>query len=264
MHGARSGNVMVYYNAKVLMVDFLVFGSRTFSFFLDEELYEIKIEQAGRGYHYSVQQNLEANTPSNQAIKKEDSKNKRIAWIFALGLVLAFAAILIWTKNYREKLLVQKGKESYALFRVVEADDTLVVHYGFDVGYEKYISPAKEYQKYALLPNGLPLQDGDRIRVRFYPENPDLHRLDYFTIPDTQIDRYINTVLKVHAGLNAEDSEEKLRCQLQLAYQLKGVEGLALFYHQQTAEEENKRFNNNAFHRFTRELPYQKGLPNCP
>lgn len=88
-HG-KTGHLMVYLNTSIIIIDFHVLQSKTYSFFLGEELYELTVKRAGHQWAYGLKSNEKVNTPLNQARKKH--KQVYVVQGFALLLLV----ILFW------------------------------------------------------------------------------------------------------------------------------------------------------------------------
>lgn len=88
-HG-KTGHLMVYLNTNIIIIDFHVLQSKTYSFFLGEELYELRVEKEGHQWAYGLKTNEKVNTPLNQARKK----HKQVYVV--QGFALLILVILFW------------------------------------------------------------------------------------------------------------------------------------------------------------------------
>ena len=52
-HGDKSGHVVVYHNSNVVIIDFEIFQTKTYSIQFNNSLITLSIEQEGSGYGYS-------------------------------------------------------------------------------------------------------------------------------------------------------------------------------------------------------------------
>ena len=75
-HGEKSGHVLVYCNKKVLLIDFNVLRTKTYSFFLGHEFCELTVIKDIGSYRYDLRINEKANTQLNNIRKKIGIKNK--------------------------------------------------------------------------------------------------------------------------------------------------------------------------------------------
>jgi hypothetical protein len=97
-HGDKDGHLVVHCNSKIVLIDFNVHDSKDYSFFIEEELCEIKLERQEVGFGYSCQINFEVDTPKNRwrksKVQAEKDFNQRAWWIaggaFALIVALSF------------------------------------------------------------------------------------------------------------------------------------------------------------------------------
>lgn len=90
-HAPGSGNLMIYCNAKIVLIDFLVKASKDYSFFIEEELCIIKVEKAeDNGFSYNFKVNKKADTPLNQL---RESREKKYL-IYSLIIIFAFLLLI--------------------------------------------------------------------------------------------------------------------------------------------------------------------------
>lgn len=85
-HGHDSGHVVVHCDNKVLLLDFNVLGAKTYSFFIDQELYELSILSQAGAYEYELKINYQADTPQNNS-RKTEKKEERQAILLSLLIV---------------------------------------------------------------------------------------------------------------------------------------------------------------------------------
>ena len=102
-HGSESGHVLIHCNQQIMTIDFNVYETKTYNFFLNEELYELEIEKTSDDvFAYGLKVNDEVKTPFNE--KKLEKEKKEVNYIvmgiigfFVLLIFLAF--ILYSTSN---------------------------------------------------------------------------------------------------------------------------------------------------------------------
>ena len=70
MHGAESGHLMVYCNTNIVLIDFEILQSKTYSFFIEDELCELSIERKDDQFFYGFEINKKADTPLNRQRRK--------------------------------------------------------------------------------------------------------------------------------------------------------------------------------------------------
>ena len=82
LHGADTGHLVVHCNSKVMLVDFNVQETKTYSFCIDEHLCKLKVSNekaTGFTYELGVDENL--NTPVYLKKKKEARKADRYQFV---------------------------------------------------------------------------------------------------------------------------------------------------------------------------------------
>lgn len=94
-HGTDSGHLVVHLNQKVLLVDFNVLEPKVYSFFIDQELYELTINRQGPEFAYDLRVNTEAETPRNLERKANDKKELRLYFYSILVTIFLFSSLII-------------------------------------------------------------------------------------------------------------------------------------------------------------------------
>jgi len=74
-HSVESGNVMLYCGQTIVVIDFYVFESKKYTFFIGDELCEVTIDKKGNSYYYGMEINTKADTPRNRRRKIIDRKD---------------------------------------------------------------------------------------------------------------------------------------------------------------------------------------------
>lgn len=99
-HGETTHHVVVHCNNNIVVIDFGVKESKTYSLFLDQELCEVTIDHTGGDtFAYDCKINHEVETPLNQQRKKfradeERADKVRVFAAAAVVVVLALAFLL--------------------------------------------------------------------------------------------------------------------------------------------------------------------------
>ena len=171
-HGAESGHLVVHCNSKVVLIDFKVFENASYSIFIDEQLCEICIEKQNEEFFYSFEIDNQADTPRNRARKKLEKQHmlQSMAFLGALILVVSIALFGIsrWTSYHDQKNMSAKlqgsGQQISARILVPTEESVDYASYFFVVN-GKSFSTATTYSKKLteLLPNGMPLKEGDEF-----------------------------------------------------------------------------------------------------
>ena len=272
-HGAESGHLVVHCNSKVVLIDFKVFDNASYSIFIDEQLCEISIEKQEGEYFYSFEIDNKADTPRNRARKKLEKQHllQSIAFLGTLALIVSIAIFSIsrWTSRSDQKNIAAKlqdtGQQVSARILVPKEASVDYASYYFVVNGKSYSSATTYSNKLTeLLPNGMPLEEGDEFLVTYTPENPALNQIDYQQPTQFQINRYRDRVLKRLFENNPKTDKTSLTCFFDQMYKEKGIEGMAQLYFQKTTSSKNSRHNRQTFDRLLQEPNLTKTIEkNC-
>ncbi len=272
-HGAESGHLVVHCNSKVVLIDFKVFDDASYSIFIDEQLCEISIEKQEGEYFYSFEIDNKADTPRNRARKKLEKQHllQSIAFLGTLALIVSIAIFSIsrWTSRADQKNIAAKlqdtGQQVSARILVPKEKSVDYASYYFIVNGKSYSAATTYSNKLTeLLPNGMPLEEGDEFLVTYTPENPALNQIDYQQPTQFQINRYRDRVLKRLFENNPKTDKASLTCFFDQMYKEKGIEGMAQLYFQKTTSSKNSRHNRQTFDRLLQESNLTKTIEkNC-
>lgn len=266
-HGAESGHLLVYCNNKIILVDFKILETSSYSFFIEDELCELEIELRDDKFYYGFNINKTADTPLNRIRKKKEKKHLYqslgfIAGVFVLVLT-AFMTFSNWHSNKQTvgitTLLQEFGKEASAKVLIASENEDHSVSYYFIVNGRGYtVKSKKAKEEVQLYQHGMPLEKGDEFVVRYLPENPNTCTIDYNRPTPGQVETYLKRAAMKYASKNPNVSDDESKCLTKLAYDLKGIPGLADFYFQDVAVTDNPKHNVESFQRLVRDLPFQK------
>lgn len=268
-HGDRTGHLMVMCNTRIVLIDFSVQQAKDYSFFIDDELFELSVEGKPGNYAYNCSINEDADTPRNRIRQKQ----KKLDYRKTIALITVFALVMVGVLGFamvnqraappppdQEVLLNQEGMEAVARI-YLESDDgssPQVIKYSFVAdGFAKNFEQTWDDQ---MLINGFPLVSGDEFNIRYLPDQPRQHRLEWSQPTRRQIERYLDRTVEKHQALNADLTESQARCQTQIAYRLGGVDGLAVLFNQDQTAEENAEFNALLYEKFVRDIPFQEAV----
>lgn len=261
-HGAETGHLVVHCNSKVVLIDFKVFENASYSIFIDEQLCEISIEKREEEYFYSFEIDNQADTPRNRARKKLEKQHllQSIAFLGTLALIVSIAIFSIsrWTSHHDQKNISAKlqvaGQQVSARILVPKEESVNYASYYFVVNGKPYATPTTYSNELTeLLPNGMPLKEGDEFLVTYIPSNPSLNKIDYQQPTQFQINRYHDRVLNRLVENNPKVDQKILTCLLDQVYQEKGVGGMAQLFFQKTLSSKNSRHNRSTFERLLQE-----------
>lgn len=264
-HGNKTGHVLIHCNMKIMLIDFGVLQSKTYSFFIENELCEIVMERKGNQFFYDFEINRQVDTPLNRARNQLEKKHWRQSLLFFGGmflLVAVFTAVFLSFKssnasNQFDSLLLSNYDSTTARLIVEPAkEDGYIVQYAFVANGRKVESQvsttdAPSYQ------NSLPLETGDEIYVKYAPNTPLIHQLDFQQTDEAQLNRFLERSYQIHQQHNPSLTERMVRCQVDIAYELQGVGGLALFYHQKRTPAEHPVYNSQTYQRLIRDVPFR-------
>lgn len=269
LHNPKKGHLLIYCDLKVLLVDNKVFGSDAYSFFLDDELCVIHLDRDKEGqFTYRFEIDTKSDTPLNRERKKTNRKNILYSLLSVLGLATFVGLVIVVGYFYNQYIDSQELKTypAYADAQVyVRQDgDRYLAFAMFSDSIDSY------YQKIGyfdtpkpIFKNGFPLQEGDQFKVKYAKPNPANNILLYDTPSKTQIKKYHAAAFQQYQTFYPTYSEAYCNCVLKIAYDLKAVEGYALFYHLKTLPSENAKYNKKNYEEFTESAAFLDKEVDC-
>lgn len=91
-HGDDTGHLLIYCNAAIMVIDFAVQSSRNYSFFINDELCDIEVEEHEGKFSYGFKVDQITDTPRNRVrrrlIRKEVKQSLIFGAIFILVMLL--------------------------------------------------------------------------------------------------------------------------------------------------------------------------------
>jgi len=261
-HGEGSGHLLLYVNNKITLIDFGVQDSKDYSFFLEEELFELKITKTGTSYNYALVHNEELDTPFNKQRRSQQRFNRLSQWVGGVLLLLLLSLVVVVVRkssSQQEQAITQlaAGKGIATSGRVHKVDQRWYIQFVADHAAVRELLPATD----TIHPLGFPLEDGDDLPLRYQPEDPSIVRIQWTALSPTQLQRYGERTLRRHLALNPGLSPRQAACQLAIAYEDRGLAGWALFYHQDGAY--NDSLNRSSYLRYIRDPEVAERLRNC-
>jgi hypothetical protein len=91
-HGDDSGHLVVYCNTRIVVIDFNVLTSKKYSFFIDEELCDVDIEEKEGKFSYGFTIDQITDTPRNRGRRKMNRDQTRQVLVMALVFVIMISA----------------------------------------------------------------------------------------------------------------------------------------------------------------------------
>ncbi|MEL6865727.1 MAG: hypothetical protein AAFP19_14985 [Bacteroidota bacterium] len=266
MHGAQSGHLLVYCNSKILLIDFEVLQDASYSFFIDEQLCDLYIEKKDNQFLYGFEINRSADTPLNRQRKKLEKKYMWQSFLLLGGFVLlvgGFVFGLLHWNSMKDKVALADelsnmgGETSATVLNILHENGTKVSYFFLVDGKAYNVEKEWSDEKVKSRANGLPVEKGDEFIVRYIPNDPKMHLIDYDRPTDNQLGVYRKRAIDKYLLYHPESDSTYADCLAGVAYQLKGLEGFADFYYQNTSPQENPQHNNQSFKRLIRDIPFQ-------
>ena len=252
---------MIYVGKKVLVIDFSILDSKTYSFFINDELCEVRLERKDLKMYYHFEINKKADTPRNQARKKIARKH----WRQSVGIFAGFALILVAVAVYFNVTLSKQNAQLDLLknpsttigeIRIDKEKNPTTLSLLFIANSKNYTTTThlKEFENSPAAPV-LPLESGDEFVVEYAANNPKINKIRFEKPTAKQMEVYFDRVYKKHVAFNTDLSIKKAACELDIAYKMHGMDALADFYFQQTEPADNPKHNRNSYLRLIRDLP---------
>lgn len=278
-HGDNSGHVLIHCNMRVVEIDFSVNESKTYSFFIEDEFCEVRLEKGKEGFSYDFQVNKKIDTPRNQERRIVDRRNFRYLLMLAAGLVVIIATILFAVRQWESRSVVGNlslpelsgqdlaalragGLHADARFFMVRENGKRVLFYGFTTAAGRQVSgrlPAGASDP-VILPNGFPLADKDAFSVRYLPQSPETHVVDFFQPTTETMDAYLARAVAAEVAAHPEGREGYARCLVEITRSVRGWPSLAHVIFQTTPPKENRRHNRDSYQRMVRSSDMQQYL----
>lgn len=102
-HGDDTGNLMVYLNNDIFLIDFKILDTKSYNFFIGEEFMRLSILKAASGFEYLLEVDKESPTPLNNAIKKSENEEQNLLLLGLILMSIILAAIFIYNYYARYK-----------------------------------------------------------------------------------------------------------------------------------------------------------------
>lgn len=264
-HGDRTGHLLVHCNSKIVLIDFSVQKTSSYSFFIEEDLCEITIEKTSDEYRYGFDVNTDADTPTNRDRKATEKKYWRQTLLFfgGMGLLILITVIGLFAFNQ-----AQNEKKAAQVLETYREETVAKLFYSKDeeTGATKlsysFVANGDAYAgKIALdnpqLSSGMPIEQGDEFVVAYASINPAINEIMLEQPTLKQVSMYWERAQQKHWDLHPEFSLNQVKCIIKQAYDSLGLEGLATFYLQDIPVEENERFNETTYLRLIRDINFR-------
>lgn len=272
-HGDRSGHVMIHCNMRVVQIDFSVKETRTYSFFIEDELCELIIERLKDGnFGYEFRVNKTVDTPRNRIRKVQMRQDMKNLWLFIGGVVVVLGVAFFTLRWYgrRQEMermaissmlhgvtgsnvhaLGEDGQLAYARLQMGMINGQPSVTYSFKTADSTEISsdfPVPDTGQ-VLLKNGFPLSNGDVFAVYYLPFKPQVHRIELLHPAHSTIETYIKRAFSEEQKMHPELSPEKNLCRVLTMAQSQDWTALADIIFQEKSPGENPVHNRDSYRR---------------
>ena len=263
-HGPNTGHLLVMCNLKILLIDFSVIHSKSYSFFLGEDLFVLDLDRQGNKFYYDFQIDFDVDTPINRRRKALAKKHwfQSLAFFgFLIACIFMFTSLVIKSKpnqsfTYAADFPIDSTRFAPAQVVVLPGEKPLNIEYQFVVYGNLYRTRTSIPD--SILSNGMPLVNGDEFKVYFSKYNPETNTIDFDQPTNRQIELYQQRAAQKHAALNSNMPASLIRCTVGTAYDFAGIDGLADVYHQDIPPKDNPRHNINSFRRLTRDVEFNR------
>lgn len=252
-HGDQTGHVMVHCNSQVIVIDFHVLQSKNYSFFIEDELCEIKLERKNNGFSYGFDINRRVDTPLNRERRATERRHLRLGLLLTAGFALAVALVVFgltykrqsWEEKNRTSLLAGPTLETIARVSVTNSGDTpQPIAYSFVADGKRY---GGRSDSALFLPEGIRIETGDEFLIRYVPNAPQINQIDFSQPTAQQILRYRQRVFSKHSQLHADLGPARINCVLDVLYEVAGLSAFADVLYQQSSPQENAAHNRQTY-----------------
>lgn len=263
-HGPESGHLVVYCNNDIVAIDFNVAADARYPFFIEEDLCEIRIERRHGALQYFFESNEEIDTPLNRHRRERKRKDRLFLRALIAGTVLFIAilivAVLSIQKSEDERALevVRQGGGAPTIGRVAfdpaDADPEWTNFWYSEGGSVRQgktpVPPGRR------LPNGMILESGDEFAVYYHAIRTHIAMIDFDSPTPQQTERYRRRALAEHLRVHPELREREAACLLDIAFEIRQLDGYADFYWQTTDPQQNPQHNANSYYRLVRDTSF--------
>jgi len=91
-HGDNTGHLLIYCNASIMVIDFSVHTTRNYSFFINDELCDIEVEEKEGKFYYGFKVDQITDTPRNRVRRRLIREEVRQSLL--LGAILIVVILL--------------------------------------------------------------------------------------------------------------------------------------------------------------------------
>lgn len=97
-HGDRSGHVLIHCNTKIVVIDFHVRETKKYTFYINDELFDVHLEQKNGKFAYSFEIDERTRTPRNLRRWKNNRSEvvKTVGWALGIVAFISLTLYLFW------------------------------------------------------------------------------------------------------------------------------------------------------------------------
>lgn len=223
---------------------------------------DLTINRQGSGFQYDFHINKEVDTPRNRERKVQEKQERR--WLSMALVTVGILAILFLGAWWYNEMRVDEDALSKVRYSSWQAPAKVFVSNDQTLKYS-FVADGKGYTAKTVRPEQplFPLESGDEFIVKYDFYNPNVNLLDFQSPTPSQIARYRQRAADQHLKLHPDLGKKQVECLLDIAFEIKGLDGYADFYHQHTSPQENAIHNKESYGRLTRDIPFQKAAKSC-
>lgn len=95
-HGDNTGHLMIYCNTRIVVIDFGVTTSKNYSFFINDELCDIAVEEKEGKFSYGFKVDEVTDTPRNRGRRKMLRTEHQQTFLIILTFLLILSLIVFF------------------------------------------------------------------------------------------------------------------------------------------------------------------------
>lgn len=273
LHSTKTGHLLIYIGSKIVQVDFKVFESKEYTFFIEDELVHINLERRGNEMFFFFNIDKKTDTPRNRVRHALERKYFYHLLIFLGVLGLLVTGVVIWGRNAKkseterlEEMLAKGSQEAVGRVLVNKLDDNRSeISYQFVAGTQTITaSSLLQSEPLILLVNPMPLETGDEFRVRYSTRKPHINQMLFSEPTPKQIEVYKQRAAAKHAQLNPAAPPGMTECFVKSAFEHDSLRALADIYFQDSKPAYNLEHNLETYAKLTTNAAFlSKMETNC-
>lgn len=95
-HGNHSGHLMIHCNTRIVVIDFHVKETKKYTFYINDELFDIHVERQNGRFAYSLEIDEETETPRNIRRKKRNRADRIKSFAVASIIILLITTLVFF------------------------------------------------------------------------------------------------------------------------------------------------------------------------